>query len=198
MINRNYTLGHKLALVMLLGCLSYSVHSASVRNMLDTFNAEFELSLLQTSILDDESLLEVAGHTHGHLPESSPKLRLSDYKGKVLYIDFWASWCGPCVVSMPLLNDLRNTHKDAGFEVIAINLDEDLLLAAQFIKQVNIDYPVVSDIHGIVGKQYKVNGLPTAYIIDANGKVQLIHKGFKKSDINFIEAVVDKALSEVE
>jgi peroxiredoxin len=99
---------------------------------------------------------------------------------------------------MPLLNDLRNKYKDVGFEVIAINLDEDVLLAAKFLKQVNIDYPVVSDIHGIVAKQYKVNGLPTAYIIDAKGTIQLVHKGFKKSDINFIEAVVDKALSDIE
>jgi len=198
LINFNVSLGHKLALVILLGCLSCAVHSASIHNKGNTFNADFDLPLLEVSILHDESLLNTDDHVHGHLPESSPKLRLSDYKGKVLYVDFWASWCGPCVVSMPLLNDLRNKYKDVGFEVIAINLDEDVLLAAKFLKQVNIDYPVVSDIHGIVAKQYKVNGLPTAYIIDAKGTIQLVHKGFKKSDINFIEAVVDKALSDIE
>lgn len=198
MINFNVSLGHKLALAILLGCLSCAAHSASIHNKGNTFNPDFDLPLLEVSILHDENLLIKGDHVHGHLPESSPKLGLSDYKGKVLYVDFWASWCGPCVVSMPLLNDLRNKYKDVGFEVIAINLDEDVLLAAKFLKQVNIDYPVVSDIHGIVAKQYKVNGLPTAYVIDVKGKIQLVHRGFKKSDINFIEAVVDKALSEIE
>lgn len=198
MIKFTHLLGHKFALFLLFTCLSPSSYSANVHSNEMAFNVEFQLPLLLPSFIKNEGLLKVEGHSHRHLPELSPKLRLSDYKGKVLYVDFWASWCGPCVVSMPLLNDLRNKYKDSGFEVIAVNLDEDLLLAAKFIKKVNVDYPIVSDIHGIVAKQYKVNGLPTAYLINAKGNIQLIHKGFKKSDISFIEAVVDKALSEVE
>ena len=136
-------------------------------------------------------------HKVPSLVNQSETLRLSDYKGKVVYIDFWASWCTPCLVSMPLLNDLRNKYHAEGFEVIAINLDKNPSLAAKFMEDMNIDYPVVSDIYGTIGKQYKVNGLPTAYIIDANGKVQLIHQGFKKSDINFIEAIVSKLIDEI-
>lgn len=198
MINFNLLLGHKFALVMLFTCLSPFNYAAKLHSSEVAFNTEFQLPLLQAAFIHNEYLSNTEGHAHGHLPESAPKLRLSDYKGKVLYVDFWASWCGPCVLSMPLLNNLRNKYKDVGFEVIAINLDDDLLLAAKFIESMNIDYPIVSDIHGTVAKQYKVNGLPTAYVIDASGTIQLMHKGFKKSDIKFIEAVVDKALSEIE
>jgi thiol-disulfide isomerase/thioredoxin len=204
-------LGLKIALVVfviLVVCLSFSVHSVESKHPAHLaikqggvvgIDTEFELPLLlaKNKKINSESPLVTRLKGFFQFKQSSI-LRFSDFKGKVIYIDFWASWCAPCLVSMPLLNNLRNKYKEAGFEVIAINLDENPALAVKFMSAMSIAYPVVSDVDGKVAKQYKVNGLPSAFIIDANGQLKLIHKGFKKSDINFIEANITKFLDEIE
>ena len=117
---------------------------------------------------------------------------LSSYKGKVVYLDFWASWCGPCKKSLPLLDELRKEYKKKGFEVLAINLDEDKEEALSFLKKFPVSYPTLYDKKGVLPEKYEIQGMPTSFLIDRKGKIAMVHTGFKTSDMKKIrEAVVE-------
>lgn len=123
-------------------------------------------------------------------------LSLSQYRGKVVYLDFWASWCGPCRKSLPLLNDLRQQLQDQPFEVLAINLDEDIKDARQFLKQFPVSYPTLHDSQGDSPQRYQVRGMPTSYLIDKQGKLRAVHAGFKPSDMKKIRRQVSALLEQ--
>ncbi|MFZ4504529.1 MAG: TlpA family protein disulfide reductase [Methylovulum sp.] len=112
---------------------------------------------------------------------------LAAFAGKVIYVDFWASWCAPCRTSFPLLNALHKKLQAKGFEVIAINLDEDEASARQFIKEVPVDFTVLYDGKGEWADQYVIESMPTSFIIDKKGRVQKVHHGFTSTDITDIE-----------
>lgn len=114
--------------------------------------------------------------------ETQGDIQLKFYRGKVVYVDFWASWCGPCRLSLPELNTLRKKYRKQGFEVIAINLDEEKEDAMEFLKEFPVAYPTARDVDGITPEKYGLQGMPTAYLIDRKGKVSLVHEGFKKTD----------------
>lgn len=115
---------------------------------------------------------------------------LKRYRGKVVYLDFWASWCGPCRQSLPMLNELRKELKASGFEVVAVNLDEDVADAKAFLKQFPVSYPILLDPKGKVPQKYELPGMPTSFLIDRKGKVRNVHIGFKKQDIKKIRKEV--------
>ncbi len=115
---------------------------------------------------------------------------LKKYRGKVVYLDFWASWCGPCRQSLPLLNDLRKELKRKGFEVVAVNLDEETADAKAFLKQFPVSYPVLMDPKGKVPEKYELPGMPTSFLIDKKGRIQHIHIGFKPKDMKNIRKQV--------
>lgn len=132
------------------------------------------------------------------LPELSGAgdVSLESLRGKVVYLDFWASWCGPCRVSFPVLQQLRDELGPAGFEVLAINVDEIESDARQFLSEVPVTYPVVRDGKGVTPKAYGIIGMPTAYLIDRKGIVREIHQGFRKSDGEQLRAAVVELLGE--
>lgn len=123
-------------------------------------------------------------------------VRLQDLRGQVVYVDFWASWCPPCLVSMPLLNELRNRLQASGlpFEVLAVNVDADPQDGHDFLQQEPVDYLVVSDPAGAAPANYEVEGMPTGYVVDAGGTIRLVHQGFRPGDITHIEATVRQLL----
>lgn len=112
--------------------------------------------------------------------------KLSALQGRVIYLDFWASWCVPCLKSMPQLNQLSSELSGSGFEVIAVNLDENPENGIAFVQEHPVDYPVVraddEDISGL----YQLNGLPTSYLIDRQGVLRYAHQGFKDQDLPII------------
>lgn len=126
---------------------------------------------------------------------SRERLSINDFKGKLVYVDFWASWCGPCRKSLPILNEIRNEHKDKGFEVLAINVDEQLKDALAFLKKYPVDYPILLDPQAASPKVFDVKGMPTAYLVDENGNIIYKHQGFRKKDKKKIEALVTKHLA---
>ncbi len=127
--------------------------------------------------------------------ENAP-LDLQKYQGKVIYLDFWATWCPPCKKSMPFLNALRNELFDQGFEVIAINVDEDSRDARQLLQQFPVDYAIAMDPSGKCPKQYNIMAMPSAYLIDRQGIIRNIHLGFRKRDEKEIRNHVMALLAE--
>jgi len=120
---------------------------------------------------------------------------LKAFAGKVIYLDFWASWCAPCRTSFPLLNALHKKLKAQGFEVIAINLDEDKAKAEQFLKEIPVGFTVLRDGKGEWADRYVVESMPTSFIIDKQGVVRHIHHGFSSDDINGLEQKITELLA---
>jgi len=125
--------------------------------------------------------LMASEHSSDHKSE-----KLAFQIGKVLYLDFWASWCKPCLKSMPLLHQLRSELNDAGFEVIAVNLDDDPEQAKAFLQEHPVAYPVVRAADESISSLYQLNGLPTSYLIDRQGVLRYAHQGFKEQDMPII------------
>ena len=119
---------------------------------------------------------------------------LSELKGKVVYLDFWASWCKPCLVSMPILDKLRVELQSEGFEVIAINLDVKPEKGIEFIGKHPVSYPVVRVPDGVIEELYQVYGLPTSYLIDRQGVLRYVHQGFKEQDVESIKQQIQMLL----
>ena len=123
-------------------------------------------------------------------------LSLESFRGKVVYLDFWASWCGPCRVSFPQLEALRAELGQRGFEVYAINVDEQEADALEFLARVPVSYPVVRDAEGKTPAAWGILGMPTGYLIDGEGVVRQVHQGYKKSDGEKLRAAIVQLLGE--
>jgi thiol-disulfide isomerase/thioredoxin len=124
------------------------------------------------------------------------EVSLESLRGKVVYLDFWASWCGPCRISFPQLEQLRNELGSQGFEVLAINVDEVESDARQFLSDVSVSYLVVRDGEGITPQAYGILGMPTGYLIDRQGILREIHLGFLKSDGAQLRTTIVELLGE--
>ena len=109
---------------------------------------------------------------------------LSTWKGSVVLVDFWASWCGPCRQSVPAYVKLREEFKAQKFEILAVNLDESDSDVAAFLKEHPMNYTVLRDAGGEVPKSYGLIGMPTSYLVDRDGIVRARHAGFKDADVD--------------
>jgi peroxiredoxin len=110
---------------------------------------------------------------------SGKNLRLSDYRGQVLLINFWASWCGPCRQEMPLLEDLYKRYSKLGFTIMGVNVDTDSTKANNYLRDITVTFPIVYDLTNAVSKSYNVNAMPTTVIVDRNGNMRFLHQGYK-------------------
>lgn len=124
-------------------------------------------------------------------------LDLNQYKNKVVYLDFWASWCGPCRKSFPWLNSVEKKYAADGLVVIGVNLDNDLENAKAFLKEVPAEFKVFSDPDGQLAEQYKLIGMPSSFVIDGNGEVRHRHVGFKKASVAAYEDSIVELLHEL-
>lgn len=129
---------------------------------------------------------------------SGEQINLSDYKGKILILDFWASWCGPCKQEFPFLIDLYNKYSDKNFSVLAVNLDENSSSMEKFIANQGKDVPfkIISDTKGKFAELYKVEAMPSSFVIDKNGIVRYAHIGFTSSDKDKFTGEIEKLLNE--
>ena len=133
-----------------------------------------------------------------YLPElvGAEQVSLASLRGKVVYLDFWASWCGPCRVSFPILEKLRDELGPEGFEVLAINVDENESDALKFLSDMSVSYLVVRDDEAATPQTYGILGMPTGYLIDRQGVVREIHQGFRKSDGDQLRTTIVELLGE--
>ncbi len=106
-------------------------------------------------------------------------VRLSDLRGQVVLLNFWASWCGPCRQEMPILDEIHNKYKSLGFSVLGVNLDAKSSKAISYLKDTPVSFPVLYDPKGEVSSQYGVQAMPSTVIIDKDGNVRHLHEGYK-------------------
>jgi len=106
-------------------------------------------------------------------------LRLEEYRGQVVMLNFWASWCGPCRQEMPLMENIYNKYQDLGFTILAVNVDEDSADADRFLKSVPVSFPVLYDNDSKVSEMFSVDAMPTTVMIDRDGNKRFIHRGYK-------------------
>ncbi len=131
-----------------------------------------------------------------NLPGLDGNIQLESLKGKVVYLDFWASWCLPCKASFPWMNEMKQSYADQGFEIVAVNLDNDRKLADEFLKEMDVNFQVAFDESGQSASQYKVQGMPSSYLIGRDGKVHASHIGFREKDKQKLEQAI-KGLLEI-
>lgn len=121
---------------------------------------------------------------------------LNQYQGKVLYVDFWASWCGPCAKSFPFMNELQQQLKDQGLQIVGVNLDENLDDAKAFLGKYPASFTVMADVSKQCAKDFGVQAMPSSYIIDRNGVVHHVHLGFRPGEAKELRELVEKLLAE--
>ena len=122
------------------------------------------------------------------------KYKLSESKAKLVYLDFWASWCGPCKQSFPWMNSMQEKYAAKGLEVVAVNLDANSADAQAFLKTIPASFKVLFDGNGSTPRQYGVKGMPTSYLIDGYGNILMQHMGFNDKDKAALEEKIKQVL----
>ncbi len=117
-------------------------------------------------------------------------------KGAVIYVDFWASWCPPCVKSFPFMSQLTHELKDKGLKVIAINLDESVEDAKEFLTKRSVNFPILIDASKQCAQDFGVIAMPSTYIIDKKGFVRHIHRGFRAGEAEELRSLIEQLLME--
>jgi DsbE subfamily thiol:disulfide oxidoreductase len=120
---------------------------------------------------------------------------LSSYKGKVVFLNFWATWCGPCRIEMPSLEALYNKFSDKGLEILAVNCREDQATVSSFLKNEGFTFPVLLDLNGRVSLNYGIQAIPTTFLIDRDGMIILRLVGSTDWDTSKINAALESLLS---
>ncbi len=123
---------------------------------------------------------------------------LSQYKGQVVMINFWATWCTPCRKEMPILEDIYKKYKPMGFTMLAVNVEPDTAAAEAWLSKLSkpVTFPVAFDTESKVSKLYKVAGMPSTVFVDRKGNYRVMHKGYKAGDENFYLTQIRSMLKE--
>lgn len=123
-------------------------------------------------------------------------LRLSEFRGQVVMINFWASWCGPCRDEMPFLDELYVRYREAGFAVLGVNMDEDAHTAHKMAERLGVSFPVLHDARQSVSALYDVDAMPATVMVDRDGRVRAVHRGFRDGTAERYQAEVRALLKE--
>jgi len=107
---------------------------------------------------------------------------LAQYKGQVVMVNFWATWCGPCQQEMPLLDQMYKKYKPAGFTLLGVNVEPKSGDALAFLKATPVSFPILFDTQSKVSTLYEVSGMPSTVIVDRKGNVRYVHHGYKPGD----------------
>jgi thiol-disulfide isomerase/thioredoxin len=121
---------------------------------------------------------------------------LAHYRGKVLVVDFWASWCKPCRQSIPWLNEMRSRYAGSGLIVVGINVDAQRPDADRFLRVTPIDFEIVFDPKGELARRFNVEGMPSTFVFDRNGKLVATHIGFRQANKYAREAGLRQLIDE--
>lgn len=129
------------------------------------------------------------------LPARSGTVSLHDYRGKVVYVDFWASWCGPCRQSFPWMTSMHDKYGGKGLAIVAINLDKKRDAANQFLEVYSAPFVVAFDPDGKIAEKFKVEAMPSSFLISSTGTIIVMHEGFQQATADAVEDQIKEALS---
>ncbi len=146
--------------------------------------------LLALSLLLGSALLGTVSHA------ASPTLDLDAYKGKVVFVDFWASWCGPCRQSFPWMKAMHEKYGKDGLVIVAVNVDQEKQKADAFLHEFSPAFSVLFDSTGTLASQFKVQTMPSSYMLDRQGKPRFRHLGFHDAKRSTYEKEIHDLLSE--
>ncbi len=121
---------------------------------------------------------------------------LDDYRGKVVVVDFWASWCVPCRRSFPWLDEMQSKYGEQGLIVIGVNMDADPSEAESFLQEFPVHFRIVRDADGTLARRYDVIAMPSSYVIDRSGNIAARHLGFKTARLHEYEATLLAVLND--
>ncbi len=127
---------------------------------------------------------------------SGKNIKLSELRGQVVLINFWASWCGPCRQEMPELNKLYSKYKKLGFTILGVNVEEDNTDALKIIRDDKISFPILFDSENKVSRLYNVTGMPTTVLVARDGTMRYLHRAYKPGDINKYKKWVKELIRE--
>jgi peroxiredoxin len=121
---------------------------------------------------------------------------MAGLRGKVVLVDFWASWCEPCAAEMPVLERLHQQYRSQGFTVVGVSQDRDVANVRQFLGRHDVSFPIVHDAAHQVAGRFSPPRMPSSYLVDRNGVVRYVHQGFRASDARTLEAEVRRLLAQ--
>lgn len=139
-----------------------------------------------TTLLFESAALALICFASAAVYASDP-VDLTALKGRVVYLDFWASWCAPCLKSFPFMNHLQQALGPQGLTVIAVNVDRDRADAERFLREHPAQFRLAFDPQGSLPERFEVHGMPTSFVIDRAGVVQVRHEGFRIADSGALE-----------
>jgi peroxiredoxin len=111
---------------------------------------------------------------------AGPNLRLNEQRGRVVMVNFWATWCGPCRQEMPHLNKLYDKYRDSGFVLLGVNIDDNADKATDLATKLGLRFPVLLDTDKTVTRLYDMGSMPATVLIDREGKVRHLHRGYRE------------------
>ncbi|PCK07307.1 MAG: thioredoxin [Alteromonadaceae bacterium] len=144
-------------------------------------------------------LLSVQTHGETAIPAdllSEIRSAAKTSEGDIIYIDFWASWCKPCRKSFPWMNAMHKKYQTRGFKVLAVNVDKERALADKFLKNTPTEFPIFYDPEGRLAKAFKLQGMPSSFMIDDKGQILSAHKGFFESRTPSYEKEIQSLLTQ--
>ncbi len=123
-------------------------------------------------------------------------VRLSELRGEVVLINFWASWCGPCRQEMPELDELQSQYRDLGFTVLGINVEQNREAAERVLKDIPVEFSVLFDEDNRVSEEYGVDAMPATLLVDRSGVIRFAHRGYKPGYEKLYEQQIRELLRE--
>ena len=151
------------------------------------------ISLAQPAVATDVQAVAAPDFS---LPVDRGQLHLAELRGKVVYLDFWASWCSPCRSSFPWMNEMQARYGDKGLVTVAVNVDKDKAPAKEFLAQLPAKFTIAYDPQGSVASMYQIIGMPSSFLIDRDGKIQYSHAGFREKDKADLESQIRQLVSQ--
>ncbi|MCB1730505.1 MAG: TlpA family protein disulfide reductase, partial [Halieaceae bacterium] len=123
-------------------------------------------------------------------------VRLSEYRGQVVLINFWASWCGPCRQEMPELDTIHQKYAGLGFTVFGVNVEQDRAMADKVLRDIPVSFPILFDDANQVSELYGVDAMPVTVLVDRRGEIRYMHRGYKPGYEDQYEAQVRALIKE--
>jgi len=168
----------------------------SLRNVHKT--AVFTLAMLIATVASQAAMPAIGSAAPDFTLKSGTgkNLKLSEHRGEVVMINFWATWCGPCRQEMPLLNRIHEKYRKAGFTLLGVNIDDNSANALAMAKKLGVTFPILFDAEKRISRLYDVDGMPSTVLIDRDGKVRYIHRGYRAGYEDLYEMQIRELLKQ--